>query len=70
MVTISYEEIAQDFLVLASKGEALEAFTMQKPLDPGAARIHIFWFENGKIVDLWDFGQTVPAEKVNENGMF
>jgi predicted SnoaL-like aldol condensation-catalyzing enzyme len=34
------------------------------------AVIHIFKFEIDKIIELWDFGQTVPSEIVNENGMF
>lgn len=34
------------------------------------AVMHIFRFEDDKIVELWDFGQTIPDEMVNENGMF
>ena len=34
------------------------------------AVIHIFKFDQDKIVELWDFGQPVPADMVNENGMF
>lgn len=34
------------------------------------AVIHIFRFDNEKIVELWDFGQSVPEEMINENGMF
>jgi len=34
------------------------------------AVIHIFKFEQDKIVELWDFGQVVPSDIVNENGMF
>jgi predicted SnoaL-like aldol condensation-catalyzing enzyme len=34
------------------------------------AVIHILKFEQDKIVELWDFGQPVPADIVNENGMF
>lgn len=42
----------------------------QKPGELGAAVVHIFRFENGKIVELWDLGQPVPEKSVNENGMF
>jgi predicted SnoaL-like aldol condensation-catalyzing enzyme len=42
----------------------------QKPEDLGVAVVHIFRFENGKIVELWDLGQPVPAESINKNGMF
>jgi predicted SnoaL-like aldol condensation-catalyzing enzyme len=34
------------------------------------AVIHIFRFEQDKIVELWDFAQFVPDDIVNENGMF
>jgi predicted SnoaL-like aldol condensation-catalyzing enzyme len=36
----------------------------------GVAVVHIFRFENGKIVELWDLGQPVPEKSMNENGMF
>ena len=42
----------------------------QNPNDLGAAVVHIFRFENGKIVELWDLGQAVPEKAPNENGMF
>jgi predicted SnoaL-like aldol condensation-catalyzing enzyme len=32
--------------------------------------MHIFKFDQGKIIELWDFGQVVPENLVNENGMF
>lgn len=37
---------------------------------PGVALMHIFRFRNGRIEELWDFGQPVPDNMVNENGMF
>lgn len=42
----------------------------QKPEDLGAAVVHIFRFENSKIVELWDLGQPIPAESINKNGVF
>ena len=125
MSTSDYKQMASDFLMLASKGKAREAFSKyvgkdfkhhniyfkgdgeslmtamednakknpdkifeikralqendlvtihshvrQKPGDPGAAVVHIFRFENNKIAELWDLGQAVPLETVNENGIF
>ena len=125
MATSDYKQIASEFLTLASKGSAREAFSKyvggnfkhhniyfkgdaeslmtamednakknpgkvldikrmlqdgdlvsthshvrQNPADPGAAVVHIFRFGNGKIMELWDLGQPVPLETVNENGMF
>jgi len=49
---------------------ATHSHVRQKPGDPGAGVVHIFRFENNKIVELWDLGQPVPLETVNENGMF
>ena len=34
------------------------------------AVIHIFKFDQDKIVELRDFGQPVPVDIVNKNGMF
>lgn len=34
------------------------------------AAVHIFRFQNDKIVELWDVGQQIPKESLNENGMF
>jgi predicted SnoaL-like aldol condensation-catalyzing enzyme len=49
---------------------AVHSHVKLNPADPGIALIHIFRFDAANIVELWDFGQTVPAETVNENGMF
>lgn len=42
----------------------------QKPATLGAAVVHIFRFEHGKIIELWDLGQPVPEESPNQYGMF
>jgi len=49
---------------------AVHSHVRQQPGDPGIALMHIFRFEFDKIIELWDFGQAVPSETVNENGMF
>lgn len=36
----------------------------------GYAVMHILRFKDNKIIEMWDFGQEVPAEMPNENGMF
>ncbi len=41
-----------------------------KPGDLGVAVVHIFRFEQGRIVELWDLGQPVPEKSPNLNGMF
>ncbi len=42
----------------------------QKPGDLGAAVVHIFRFEAGRIVELWDLGQPVPEKSPNQYGVF
>ena len=36
----------------------------------GYAVVHIFKFEDEKMVELWDLGQPIPENITNENGMF
>jgi predicted SnoaL-like aldol condensation-catalyzing enzyme len=36
----------------------------------GVAVVHIFRFDGGKVVELWDIGQPVPEKVLNEHGMF
>lgn len=49
---------------------AVHAYVRHKPAEPGAAVMHIFRFENGRIVELWDVGQAVPEVSPNQYGMF
>jgi predicted SnoaL-like aldol condensation-catalyzing enzyme len=42
----------------------------QNPGDAGGAVVHLFRFEGGRIAELWDVGQPVPANSPNENGVF
>jgi len=38
--------------------------------EKGAAVVHFFRFENGRIAELWDVGQAVPPDSPNKYGMF
>jgi predicted SnoaL-like aldol condensation-catalyzing enzyme len=38
--------------------------------DRGIAVVHIFRFRDGRIAELWDVGMPVPAEIINEHGLF
>jgi predicted SnoaL-like aldol condensation-catalyzing enzyme len=49
---------------------AVHSHMKPNPEHPGYALMHIFRFENDSIAELWDFGQEVPEEMINENGMF
>ncbi len=48
----------------------VHAHVQHKPGDLGAAVVHIFRFEKGRIVELWDLGQPVPENSPNQYGMF
>ena len=41
-----------------------------RPGDRGAATVHIFRFEDGRMAELWDIGQEVPEHSPNQHGMF
>ena len=68
----NYPELALDILRVLEDGNLVAVHSRVKMTtnDLGMALIHIFRFENHKIVELWDFGQAVPKDMVNENGMF
>ena len=54
------------------EGDRVAVFSRvrQSPKDKGGAAVHIFRFEGDRIAELWDVGQAVPEDNVNENGMF
>ena len=49
---------------------AVHSSVRQRPDDLGAAVVHIFRFQNGRIAELWDVGQPIPKEAANKYGMF
>ncbi|MEH7085832.1 nuclear transport factor 2 family protein [Neobacillus drentensis] len=49
---------------------AVHSHVKQHPEDLGGAVVHIFRFQDNKIVELWDIGQPIPEDSPNENGMF
>ncbi|WP_163103170.1 nuclear transport factor 2 family protein [Peribacillus alkalitolerans] len=49
---------------------AVHSHVKQNPEELGAAVVHIFRFQDNRIVELWDLGQHLPENSPNENGMF
>ena len=49
---------------------AVHSHVRQNPDDLGGAVVHLFRFDDGRIVELWDLGQPVPGESPNQYGMF
>ncbi|WP_430787338.1 nuclear transport factor 2 family protein [Virgibacillus flavescens] len=42
----------------------------QNTEDLGWAIVHIFRFQEDRIVELWDLVQAVPENSINKNGVF
>ena len=61
-----------DIQFALEEGDRVAVFSRirQHPGDLGGAAVHIFRFEGDHIAELKDVGQEVPADIVNENGMF
>lgn len=49
---------------------AVHSHVRLKPNDLGAAVVHIFRFQKGRIAELWDLGQPIPETSPNQYGMF
>jgi predicted SnoaL-like aldol condensation-catalyzing enzyme len=49
---------------------AVHSHVKQKPEALGVAVVHIFRFQDNKIVELWDIGQPIQENSPNENGVF
>jgi predicted SnoaL-like aldol condensation-catalyzing enzyme len=49
---------------------AVHSHVRLKPEDRGGAVVHLFRFEQGRVVELWDLGQQVPEQSPNQYGMF
>jgi predicted SnoaL-like aldol condensation-catalyzing enzyme len=56
--------------IAEGKFVVVHSHVRHKAGDAGAAVMHIFRFEDGRIVELWDIGQPVPEESSNQYGMF
>ena len=49
---------------------AVHSRVQHSPETSAIAVVHIFRFENERIVELWDVGMEVPKDSPNQNGMF
>jgi predicted SnoaL-like aldol condensation-catalyzing enzyme len=49
---------------------AVHSHVRLTPDERGMALVHIFRFQNDRIVELWDLGQPVPQDSPNEYGIF
>ncbi len=49
---------------------AVHSHIVLSPDGPGVAAVHLFRFQDDRIVELWDCGQPVPEASPNQDGMF
>ncbi len=49
---------------------AVHSHIVPHPGEAGIAAVHLFRFHNGKIVEMWDCVQPVPADSPNMDGAF
>jgi predicted SnoaL-like aldol condensation-catalyzing enzyme len=49
---------------------AIHSNIVMKMGEPGIATVHIFRFEEGRIVEMWDIGQAIPIDTPNRMGAF
>jgi predicted SnoaL-like aldol condensation-catalyzing enzyme len=49
---------------------AIHSHLVMKEGDPGISVVHIFRFEEGRIVEMWDVGQAIPTDSPNRRGPF
>ena len=49
---------------------AVHSHLVMKEGEPGISVVHIFRFEDGKIVEMWDIGQAIPLDSPNRRGAF
>jgi predicted SnoaL-like aldol condensation-catalyzing enzyme len=49
---------------------AVHSNLIMKEGEPGVSVVHMFRFDNGKIVEMWDVGQVLPVNSPNMIGAF
>lgn len=67
-----YPKLSMSIKRAASDGDLvwLHLHVKHTPESLGGAGIHIFRMEDGKIVEHWGVGQSVPEKSKNDNTMF
>ncbi len=49
---------------------AVHSHLVMKEGDPGMITLHMFRFRAGKVVEMWDMGEAIPASSPNTAGAF
>ncbi len=49
---------------------AVHSHLVRSPGENGMTTVHVFRFQDDKIVELWDCGQSLPEDSPNTDGAF
>lgn len=49
---------------------AVHSHLVVDPAEKGMTVVHLFRFDSGKIVEMWDCGQAIPSDSPNDDGAF
>jgi predicted SnoaL-like aldol condensation-catalyzing enzyme len=49
---------------------AVHSHVVMRPDEAGVATVHLFRFQAGKIMEMWDIAQALPSDSPNQDGMF
>ncbi len=49
---------------------SVHSHILLRPGETGISAVHLFRFQDYKIVEMWDIGQPVPADSPNKDGAF
>ena len=49
---------------------AVHSHILLRPEEKGISAVHLFRFQENRIVEMWDCGQPIPADSPNKDGAF
>jgi predicted SnoaL-like aldol condensation-catalyzing enzyme len=69
---IQFKQMKWSLKHIVEEGDlvAVHGKLILKPGEMEMTVVHLFRFDDAKIVELWDIGQQLPATSPNENGAF
>jgi predicted SnoaL-like aldol condensation-catalyzing enzyme len=49
---------------------AVHSHILPRPGETGMSTVHLFRFQDNRIVEIWDIGQPTPTDSPNKDGAF
>ncbi|MBI3231891.1 MAG: nuclear transport factor 2 family protein [Candidatus Doudnabacteria bacterium] len=69
-VQFSHKQMTIKHTITEGDLVAVHSHVVLDPGKTGLAVVHLFRFQDGKIVEMWDCGQAILADSPNNDGMF